>query len=139
MKMLIVKATLVLVVILFSETVVYAHEPYTELPLTKDQLFRLAKSRITCSAVFIRAFPDEDSIAEWGNEIVSAAIDTFNHLDIGVSDEDMVELAQDGFDMWEGSSSEGRFDLVKMCGQDLLKTEVKKYNSYMPPDTHVFM
>jgi hypothetical protein len=141
MKILIVKAVIVLSVILLSETTVYAHEKAKpELsPLRKMQIVSLADAQITCSAVLVRAFPDEEGIVELGNEIIDKAITSLK-MSIGkVAGERVIKLAKDGFKMWDESSEEGRFDLMKMCGQDILKGDAIVYEGYMPPDTQIFM
>lgn len=141
MKKLMVKALIVLSVILFSEVSVYAHEePAPELnPLQRLQLFALAEAQITCSAVLIRAFPEEDAIAELGSEIVDKAITASKRAGIELDSENIVRLAESGFDMWDESSEEGRFDLLALCGQEILKGKAVQYGGYMPADTQIFM
>lgn len=141
MKTLIVKAVIILAVILFSETALYAHEKTRpELsPLQKAQLLGRTKAQITCSGVLLRVFPNEVGVAELANEIISDSLDTFKYLKLPIADEDVVKLAKDGFYMWDESSEKGRLDLLKMCGQDLLKEGAVVYYGYMPPDTQIFM
>ena len=141
MKTLIAKALIVLSVILLSEASVYAHEePVLELsPIQKAQLLALSEAQITCSAVLVRAFPNEDAIAELGSEIISDALATIESASQDISVESIVELSKSGFEMWDNSSNEGRSDLLKLCGQDLLKKDAVDYGIYMPADTMIFM
>ena len=140
MKKLIVKALIVLSVILISETAVYAHEESRPLsPLQKAQLFSRTEAQITCSGVFLRVFPDEEGISELANDIINDSLNTFNYLNVKISDEDVTRLTENGFYMWDESSEKGRADLLKTCGQDILKGDARVYEGYMPPDTQIFM
>lgn len=112
-----------------------------ELPLgQEDPLVRSAKAQIVCSSIFIRAFPGEDKIAELGSEIVEDAMALLSLSDVVLSTKEIVVLARDGVEMWDKSREQGRIDMLRMCGSDLLKKEIEDDHFHRPdPDDELYM
>ena len=141
MKKLIVKGVIILVVILFSEAAVYAHEDRPELsPLERSQIWAMAEARVNCSTILISAFPENDKIAQFGSEIIIDAIRDFNIANhYGITDEQLSSYAKAGIAMWENSDERGREDALKICGQELLRRKLPPQGVSTDPSAPLLM
>jgi hypothetical protein len=142
MKKLIVKALIVLSVILISEVSVYAHEEtLPELsPLDRARMWALGEAKVNCSTILMMAFPDSIEIAQFSNEIVIDATENFEKsIPSGATVEQLSTYAKTGIAMWDNSDEKGKTDMLKICGQEILKEKIPPPSLFPDPQTHLFM
>lgn len=116
---------LVIVILFFLPHNVRSHEEEMS-PLQRMQLWEHAEAKVSCSSILMKAFPDNDLISQFGYEIIEDSIISFDiafpeRIDIG----HLIFLTNKGVSIWDKSDEKGRENILRICGSELLKEEVK--------------
>jgi aspartate carbamoyltransferase regulatory subunit len=86
------------------------------------------------------AFPDSIEIAQFSNEIVIDATENFEKsIPSGATVEQLSTYAKTGIAMWDNSDEKGKTDMLKICGQEILKEKIPPPSLFPDPQTHLFM